>query len=132
MNTRARSRRKWRIAVLLPVFALCVPDAPLAEAQAFVTGDQLYNMCRDPKDIPALIRCRSYVQGVSDGLIASKKAFESRGIAIDYCPLPGVSVVKLADIVTHYLEANPDKRKHDAASSVLVALTAVYQCGNPI
>jgi hypothetical protein len=34
--------------------------------------------------------------------------------------------------VTHYLEANPDKRKYDAASSVLVALTAVYQCGNPI
>lgn len=132
MNTRARSRRKWRIAVLLPVFALCAPAAPLAEAQAFVTGEQLYNMCRDPKDVPALIRCRSYVQGVSDGLIASKKAFESRGIAIDYCPLPGVSVIKLADIVTHYLEANPDKRKYDAASSVLVALTAVYQCGNPI
>jgi hypothetical protein len=96
-------------------------EAPLIPA--FFTGESLNRICSRPNGG----QCSMYVAGVLDGLFYAR----SRGAEPSLCPAP-INNREAAELVTVYLQRNPDMRPRAAAVVVRQALAERLECrGEP-
>src|SRR5438067_1375181 len=109
----------WRIAIVL---ALLAPTPVLAD---FQSGNQLFSSCtataqRSPTD---LTFCLGYIAAMGDamGHGASIEGFRA-------CPVVGVEIGQLKDIVINALQRNPAERHHSAEGLVASALAGAFPC----
>lgn len=101
------------VAVLWPITAFSANDF-------FVSGDQLYDYCQEKNP-----SCTSYIAGAVDTLLIMGKLAITPKIV---CLPRNAAVGQVVDTAVNYLQAHPEERKFNAASTALEALAKTFPC----
>ena len=94
--------------------------------QGYFDGNRLYSDCKNESDTMAQGFCVGYVSGLVDLDLVYASMID--GYRPQYCLRSSVNPMHLKDIVTQYLEANPEQRQHPAAGNVIMALKNAFPC----
>jgi hypothetical protein len=94
-----------------------------ARADAFKTGNVLYQECAAPIGAREYANCQNYVMGVAD-VMAGNNAVN--GYAA--CFPRDVTVGQIREVVTRYLANLPQSRNKGAAGLVADALAQAFPC----
>jgi hypothetical protein len=109
---------------LVAVAAASVPAAAAATPMPTrVTGRALAGVCDADRGA-----CLGYVVGAVDAFVATQV---TRGGPVPFCLPQGVTNQQLAETAMAALRARPDLADNNAATIVVVALTAAYRCAPP-
>jgi hypothetical protein len=99
-----------------------------------MSGEELLQQCTAPEKSVEHKLCGSYILGVMSGanmmMIGTKQLHQNPLYPVLFCVTPAVPTTQLIDVVVRYLTANPDGRKYDAGSEVLLAFQGAYPCTN--
>ena len=101
-----------------------MPNAALAqpaEFDSFISGNDLYAVCKMPGFRPA---CMMYVAGAADAFMVAA----ANGGEQTRCMPSSVTAEQLTDIVIQSLEMLPQVRHYTAASLVQAAVENVFPC----
>ena len=109
---------KLKLSVL--VVAALWPVAAFSATDFFVSGDQLYDFCQEKN--PA---CTSYIAGAVDTLLIMRKLAITPKIV---CLSDNAALGQVVDTAVNYLQAHPEERKFNAASTALEALAKTFPC----
>jgi hypothetical protein len=115
---------KYVLAALLALTSLRV---------SAMTGDDLLKQCTAPDESVEHKQCGSYILGVMSGanmmMIGTKQLHPDSTIyPVLFCVTPSVPTPQLIDVVVKYLKANPEGRKYDAGSEVLLSFREAFPC----
>ena len=115
-----------RLSTAIVLAAAVAGGFPAAKAQLsndkpiFLSGNKLLEICRSKS-----AACSGYVMGALDqDLLATTAQHEKPR----FCWPPNVTSTQVADLVTLFLENNPDQRHYSAASTVLVVTMKAFPC----
>ena len=88
----------------------------------FYTGSQLWSRCSDKGDLNFGL-CRGYVMGIADAMMSGSGLLGRRA-----CLAEGVTGGQAQDVVTRFLEQNPELRNYAAADLATEALADAFPC----
>jgi Ssp1 endopeptidase immunity protein Rap1a len=91
------------------------------EADAFLTGNQLYSYCNSELS-NMRTHCLGYIEGAVDSVPPSS------GGKTFFCVPKGVEAGQMRDVVVGYLRNHAESRHQLAAYLVLMALQQAYPC----
>lgn len=87
----------------------------------FMTGNQLYTACSDPRNAA----CESYVTGIVDAVSAMTSGAKHKK---SFCARPEVQGGQFVEVVVNYLRDHPASRSDGAAGLAIKALTISFPC----
>lgn len=90
-----------------------------AQANAYIDGNALYQVCTNPAEHKA---CLLYIAGVSD----VNDRMQTPGVGS--CLPATAALVQLRAVVLKHLEDWPEHRHHSAETLVIVALHQAFPC----
>jgi hypothetical protein len=103
------------------IFAVLITTGPaLAD---FYNGNELLDLCREPKGTPKNVICAGYVAAIYS--VMTSDSVRGRR----HCgPAEGVSVGQIQDVAVRYLERHPNLRHHGATGIVAQAMSEDFPC----
>ena len=113
------------LGILLGCFAALAPGPVSAtDFFYFVDGNQLYMEWQDAGNNFEQAKCIQYILGVMNISEDAQKALQRR----NFCPPNRLVASQLRDVVTLWLEKNPQQRASSAANFVGYALNEAFSC----
>lgn len=92
-----------------------------AHAQFFVSGNDLWEQCRNTQSPNDQARCSSFIVSVVDTYNTSVKQSDAL-----FCTPPGITIGQLVDVAKKHLEQNPEHRHIQAALVVMRAFRVAF------
>jgi hypothetical protein len=112
-------------AVLVALLLLCAARIQAEEVNSFETGNALYEeMSSSNPSGPERVYAMGYVAGIMDFLSSNAM----RDTSMRTCLTTGLTVGQVFEVTKRYLEDNPEKRHHNAAGLVTIALLRAFPC----
>jgi Rap1a immunity proteins len=87
-------------------------------ANAFLTGNCIFQKCDNAANSSESSFCAGYVAGITDALQRSRTV----------CLPKHVTVRQARDIIIKYLRNHPEERHYSAASEIALALKQAFPC----
>ncbi len=112
---------KTAIAILMLLGALAVAKTAAAD---FKDGEELYQLCIEPKDVQANSFCVGYVAAIADVLGTGDGSVSGWRACLPAEATQG----KVASIAIQWLEEHPENRTFGASDLIAQALARTYPC----
>ena len=128
-------RSSWLNALVVALGAITVwhGTSRAAVPQAapyYVSGRQLYDLCRLHAANEEPTACEIYIQGVVDYIVLDDQTMSQTGLSYQpsWCASPPLKFDRIYKIVFKYLASHPPDETESAAASVYMALATAFPC----
>ncbi len=129
--------------LLTPAFVLALMLTPGALPAESLSGNELHTACSASDNLIMQTACSFYslsalesmkwgaavvVIAISDGSIPTSEVDQTTNLLLGFCVPEDVSNEQIGDLVTKYLDDNPETRHHPARGLIHNALKDAYPC----
>lgn len=114
--------------VMAACVAACVYLSAMPGAAAYISGNELHEMCAKDAGIDFSLSCTLYVLGVADTMRVMSRVTTPIANFKHICVPSGATSGQLTDVAIKYLRDHPEKRHLGAMVLVINAIREAFPC----